>query len=507
MTRSRLLVALFLLVASCAPEGTTGSTIGASSTTTQPATTTTAAGPEGVDLDLFRDGLVPSARGYVDDLIGTAPFYTLDLTLADDLASITGTETVLYTNQEDVGLDEVVFRLFPNIADGTSVVTDVTVDGVAVTPTLQLMDSVMRIPLGAELLPGDQVELAMTIDVTVPAEEGGNYGTFLVDDEILAAAHFYPMVAVFDDEGWNYEIPAPSGDVVYADASFFLVDIHASDTLPIVTSGRLAEKTAPDSEGLGTRTYAAGPVRDFYLAASTRFVPHQTRIGDTVINSYAPADFATGNASVAELARSALAEFIPRYGEYPYTELDLVSTGTAALGVEYPGAIALHMGNYDPSFEFDEPTIVSTVIHEVAHQWFYGTIGNDQLDEPWLDESMAQYATWVYWRDTQGPGADEAFRAYLDSRWARVDHEDIPIGLPVAAYEGLEYGAIVYGRGPLFVDDLAGIVGADDFDEFLSDYTDRFRFGVVTTDDYRALAEAHCGCDLGDIFTSDVYPR
>ena len=107
----------------------------------------------------------------------------------------------------------------------------------------------------------------------------------------------------------------------------------------------------------------------------------------------------------------------------------------------------------------------------------------------------------------QGPGADEAFRTYLDSRWARVDHADIPIGLPVAAYEGLEYGAIVYGRGPLFVDDLAEIVGVDDFDEFLSDYANRFRFGIVTTDDYRVLAEVHCGCDLGDIFTSDVYPR
>ena len=134
-------------------------------------------------------------------------------------------------------------------------------------------------------------------------------------------------------------------------------------------------------------------------------------------------------------------------------------------------------------------------------------VGNDQLDEPWLDEAMAQYATWVYWRETQGEGGDEGFRAHLDSRWARVEHADIPIGLPAEAYESTEYGAIVYGRGPLFVDVLAMIVGQETFEEFLAEYATKFKYGIASTQDYQALVERHCGCDLSQEFEAVVYPR
>ena len=33
------------------------------------------------------------------------------------------------------------------------------------------------------------------------------------------------------------------------------------------------------------------------------------------------------------------------------------------------------------------------VAHEVAHQWWYSLVGNDQIDEPWLDEAFAQFTT------------------------------------------------------------------------------------------------------------------
>jgi hypothetical protein len=37
-------------------------------------------------------------------------------------------------------------------------------------------------------------------------------------------------------------------------------------------------------------------------------------------------------------------------------------------------------------------TIGRTTPHEVAHQWFYGLVGNDQGRDPWLDEGLASYA-------------------------------------------------------------------------------------------------------------------
>ncbi len=498
------LTAVLLAISACTPNAgnTSMPTI-----TVEPVVTTRPDAPPGVDLDLFRQGLIRPEQSAVNDLIGRAPFYELNLALGQDLTSITGTEEVRYTNQEDVSLDEVVFRLFPNIADGQSIVTNLTVDGVPVIPAVELEDSVMRVPLEAALPPGQRVTIKMDLAVIVPTEEGGNYGTFRMGDDILAAATFYPVLAVYDDEGWNVEIPSPSGDVVYSDVGFYMVTITAPDDLPIVTSGQLVAKEAPGPDGVGQRTFVAGPVRDFYLAASRRFNMVQAKVGDTTINSYSPPEFVAQNRDVLRLAETSLELFNDLYGPYPYVELDIVSTATRALGVEYPGVIALNMGHFDPAAGFDRPTVVSTVVHEVAHQWFYGTVGNDQLDEPWLDESLAQYATWTYWRITQGPGADEGFLHHLESLWQRVEYADIPIGMPVASYEGREYSAIVYGRGPLFVYELAAVMGQENFDVFLSDYARAFKYGIATTEDFERLAEADCGCDLSGRFAEAVYPR
>ena len=72
------------------------------------------------------------------------------------------------------------------------------------------------------------------------------------------------------------------------------------------------------------------------------------------------------------------------------------------------------------------------------------------------------------------------------------------------AYEGPEYGAIVYGRGPFFLRELEETLGRETFDTFLRDYVTQYRWGVSTTDAFRALAEAHCGCDLGQSFAAWV---
>lgn len=505
MAAGRVLITCALVLAACAPAGNPDPT--SPPDATEPVGTATTAAVEVDDgLDVFRDGMISAERQAVDELYPSAPRYEMDLVLGDDLSTIDGTMTVTYTNEESTPLTEVVFRLFPNIADGQSNVSDVAVDGAATTPILGLEDSVLRVPLSEELAPGERVVIEMTISVVVPSEEGGNYGTFLVDQDILAAAHFYPILAVYDDEGWNVEIPSPSGDVVYSDVGFYRVDIEAPDSMTIVTSGRLTQKSAPDDAGIGSRTFVAGPVRDFYLAASNRFEIVQATVGETTINSYAPAEFTEASRAVLDHAAAAVRLYNELYGMYPYVELDLVSTTTTALGVEYPGAIALAMYHYERGEGFEEPTMISTVVHEVAHQWFYGTVGNDQLDEPWLDEAMAQWATQEYWADIGGDEAGAGFESYLESRWQRVEGADIPIGMPVAAYEGAEYGAIIYGRGPLFIGDLADAMGREAFDRFLIDYAETYQYGIATTQGYQALAEASCDCDLSVEFDAAVYP-
>jgi aminopeptidase N len=190
--------------------------------------------------------------------------------------------------------------------------------------------------------------------------------------------------------------------------------------------------------------------------------------------------------------------------------LDIVSTPTLALGIEYPGAIAITDRIYDvgdePQASPDSVYLESTVAHEVGHQWFYNLVGDDQLDDPWLDESLTQFATLQYYVDSHGANGEEGFRSSLEGRWARVEKANIPIGLPVAKYKPGEYGPIVYGRGPLFFEALRNKMGISIFDEFIKDYTETLSWGISTPEIMQSTAEKHCACKLDAIFAEWVYP-
>jgi len=458
-----------------------------------------------LDRAIFQSGLVESERSVLNELPG-ASVYRIEFNIQPDYFHITGREEVYYTNTESVPLGEVQLRLFPNILGGEMQVTSLQADGEPVAPQSLLENSLMVVPLSKPLQPGQSVELSMDFTVTVPQEVELNYGVLAYYDEVLTLAHAYPMICVYDDEGWNAEIPPQAGDVTYADASFFLVRISAPQELTLVTSGR---RVNLDEAGQAqTMIVAGGPARDFFLAASLNFEEVSQNFGEVTIRSYAPGDSLEGAQFALKSATQALEVFNKRYAPYPYTELDLVATPTLALGIEYPGAIALAARIYDLQGEYrGVPTSMlmeSVAVHEVGHQWFYNLVGNDQLDDPWLDEALAQFATYQYYADVYGQPAAEGFRASLDDRWRRVEFAKIPIGLPVAEYSGAEYGSIVYGRGPLFFDALRAEIGVSAFDAFLWEYTEALSWEISTPETLQSLAEKHCACDLDDLFAEWV---
>ena len=230
--------------------------------------TATAKSPN--DRSIYRDGLTPEYQPILDQL-SYASMYDIKFNIADDLFHITGSETVIYTNAEDVELKEVKFRLFPNILGGDMHVNEVFVNDEAIIPNYTLDDSLLTVPLKKPLQPKENTTLRMEFNITVPQSIDLNYGVLAYYGNVLALAHAYPMIAVYDDEGWNAEIPPQSGDVTYADMSFFLVTVEAPKNLTLVGSGREISRHAERTGNRQTVRYEAGPVRDFYLAASPEY--------------------------------------------------------------------------------------------------------------------------------------------------------------------------------------------------------------------------------------------
>ena len=456
------------------------------------------------DRSIFENGLVQSAQHVLKELDG-ASVYHIEFTIADNYYEITGTEDVHYTNTEDVELNEIQFRLFPNVMGGEMTIANLTVDGLSITPEFELEDSLMIVRLPSSIEIGQSVVISMDYTVTVPQTVESNYGMLAYADDVLTVAHAYPMIAVYDDEGWNSEIPL--GDPTYADTSFYLVRIHAPKELTLVASGT---RISLDEDGqTQTLTVANGPARDFYLAASEYYEETSQTFGEITIRSYAPDGAQNGSTFAVDVASKSIDIFSKRYAPYPYTELDIVSTPTSALGIEYPGAIAIASRIYDVDNDYNGVPariyLESTVAHEVGHQWFYGLVGNDQLDDPWLDESLTQFITLQYYTDQYGLGGASGFKASLEGRWERIGKANIPIGLPEASYEGAEYGAIVYGRGPLFFIALRDEMNSDTFDAFIKEYTETLSWGIATPEYLQSLAETHCACELDALFAEWVY--
>lgn len=453
----------------------------------------------------FGLGLIPEARWALDELAG-ASVYHIDLIISDDRLQLEGHEVILYTNQEQTTLEQVYFQLFPNATGGTSEILNVSVDGISVEAEYQTYNLSAMVELPQPLEPGQSAEIELDFVVNIPLDTAGTYGTFGYFDDILMLDEFYPVIPVYDLDGWHYQIPT-NGDLTYLDASFYRVQVTAPKELVIVASGIETERQTTGNQQ--TVTFLAGPARDFYLAASNHFFQVSRDVGETRINSYALPDYAEGAEYALDIAERASQVFNQRFGAYPYVEMDLVSIPMSALGIEYPGIMGVTLGVYDLNAELrgtpNRIMLESTVAHEVGHQWFYNTVGNDQVGEAWLDEAVVQYITALYYLDQYGTEGYNGFRQSWNSRWDRVEGAEIPIGMPSEYYSPTEYSAIIYGRGPLFIEALADEMGEEVFDEFIRDYYQVHQWKIGSGVSFKELAQEHCECDLTHLFDEWVW--
>ena len=89
--------------------------------------------------------------------------------------------------------------------------------------------------------------------------------------------------------------------------------------------------------------------------------------------------------------------FTKKYGPYPYSELDLTESpfSSDTGGMEYSGLVMIAQDTFarkKAASKEDYDSVIEDVSHEVAHQWFFNTVGNDEYTEPWLDEGMAEFS-------------------------------------------------------------------------------------------------------------------
>jgi hypothetical protein len=460
--------------------------------------------------------LLPNFQGDVAHLAATLPRYEIDLTVDFDALTLQGLSKVTYTNTESIPLDSLYFRLFPNghksYGDGSLTVTNTLVDGQAVETFSSLSDSVLEVRLPQALEAGDRTQISFQFSGVVPADFGSEpdstgYGIYNKSNGVMALSGWYPLLAVYDEDGWNLDPVSAIGDSVYSETALYKVEVMAREDVVLASSG---VQTATRVEGDFTRHFlVSGPVRDFFVILSPDFRRISKLVDGVLVSSYYLPGSITGGEDALAVTSQALHLFNTRYGSYPYGELDVVETPLKyAAGVEYPTIVLIGRDLYRIS---GMDLFADVVAHEVAHQWWYGVVGNDVFDDPWLDEALAMYSDGVYREETGGVAAYNGYLEYLDSEYSTLVKAgtDDQITQSLGHFEERGnpniYSVVVYSKGALFFDAVRKEIGDEAFFKALKVYYQDHRYGVARPEDLLAAFEKAANRPLGDLYEKWLY--
>ncbi|MGW7127515.1 M1 family metallopeptidase [Streptomyces bobili] len=388
-----------------------------------------------------------------------------------------GRQRVSFRNASDRPLREVYLRLWGNGADGcgtpaapASVRVSHVRGGTPHRPAVNC--TALRIALPKPLARGARTSLAFDVSITVPDRNArfGREGAFRFLGNAL------PVLAVRDAKGWHLDPYVALGESFYALTSDFRVRLDHPSALKVPATGRT--RTLPGGPGRSVTLSVADRVRDFAWAAGPFRTATQTTPGGVRVRSYwAPGTPAEGVRLNRTDAVAAIDRFGREFGRYPYGEIDLVMTSGFGGGMEYPGLVLL--GTTEEG---------SAVVHEVAHQWWYGIVGNDEYSSPWLDESFAQYVNARFhgwdtrdcWSDVYWPDDESALTGSM-AYWSRHP----------GAYH------LVYTAGPCALADLERTLGADTMARLLKGYVRDHWYGVSSTAAFKKAAQSVTDQDLG----------
>jgi hypothetical protein len=440
---------------------------------------------------------------HVDDLdnFADATRYSIDVELAIDAemrtASLDGWAQIQFTNPGEQALHELYLMLWPNDPQyqATMVAGPVFIRDKVIEPGRELDGLALRVDLALPLEPGETIDLGVPFRIEAESMPSSAPRRFGITEGVLLAPTFYPLIPRIVGGEWDVR-PAPSsGDTTNSDIALYQLTVTAPVALDIVASGvEVKNETIGDLQRL---TYVTGPMRDVALALGD-FVEESRQVGDVRVTAWVlpehvdDLDIVLGSAT---LQMQLLTDLV---GPYPYPELDIVDAPHAFGGIEYPGLV--YIGTIGTHW------VIEPVVHEVAHQWFYGLIGDDQITEPWLDEATATYAQALYYEYAVGSGRATGFLSDLRAVVRAAPDPTIPIGLPVGDYASTnDYAIFVYFKGALFFDALRRELGDRRFEELLKVYFQQFEYDFASANDFQEISEDICECDLQDLYDVWVY--
>lgn len=451
----------------------------------------------------------------IDDL-DDINYYEIRVDINTEDMTYRGEQDLTYLNKSEDDLDELYFHLYPNAfksLEDAPILFDVSdemhasdydpgyieIEKAMIAEEnldfeLEKDSQILKIKLPKALKSGEKLDLYLEYRVKLPSTKD----RFGYHDNGINFGNWYPIVSVYDEDGWHLDPYYKIGDPFFSELSDYEVEIRAPEGLEIAASGNLIDEYM--EEGRRIYIFRAEDMRDFAFAASEKFVVATRDTGDTRIKLYSITDDDEIMDLALDYGEDSLAIFSEKFGDYPYDEYKIVNTEFPS-GMEYPGLV-LVSNDYFNEVLIDILEIV--IVHETAHQWWYGIVGTDQIRESWIDEGLATYSEVIYMDEVYGDeAADFHYEQNIRSLYEQNSgflREDKRVDKPLDEFESwTDYSILVYSRGVGFFKEISDSYGSETLEEILEEAYDRYKFKNMSQDEFIALCEEIIGGSVEDI--------
>lgn len=439
--------------------------------------------------------------------------YEIDWTLDTANRTLRAHQQVDYVNAETVALHAIYFHLYPNyfasensapfeesemknaypkgFSSGKITLESVTEGGEKADYKLEGdMQGILCIKPSKPLQPGERLSCAFDYSVTLPVCVGRFGGA----EDTLQLCNAYPIAAVYDDEGWNLDPYHAIGDPFYSDVSDYTVRITCPSDYTVTGTGTRSKLVQGGSNTV--YTFACPDVRDVAFVAGKGLKSLSKDVAGVKVTSWYYSGGEGGRIAL-DSACNAVEAFSRMFGKYPYPELNVIESDLYYGGMEYPNAVLVTDRLYQAG---KEDLLEYVTVHEVAHQWWYGVVGNDEIDQPWLDESLTEYSTLLYYKEKYG---QERFEKEYSQKielslmlMGDTESETKRVGLKTSeASDTLWYTLAVYKQGARMFYELNRKMGDHAFKSALKAYYRDMYLLNATQDDLLFALNQETGND------------
>ena len=450
--------------------------------------------------------------------------YNIEAEYNEENQTISAIEKVTYVNSYSSTLQNVLFHLYPNaFREGATYKPVSALDTAKAHPnganygsiaiqTVQLNgnnvavnvggadNNILTIELGEELFPDEKVNLEIAFVLTLPnINHRFGYG-----ENAINLGNWYPVACVYEDGEFFTKPYSFNGDPFYTDIANYKVKFSAPEKFIVASSGN--QVSVNTESGVKTLTAEAKAVRDFALVLSDKFEVLSQKVGDTEVKYYYYED--ENSALSMQTAVDSLKTFNLLIGEYPYRTLSVVKTNFLHGGMEYPNLV------YISDAIEDYADYKNVIVHEIAHQWWYGVVGNNQFSEGWLDEGLTEYTTLLFYKLNPEYERDVELivKNSLDSYLLFTDvYKQVFGTVNTSMNRALdeyttnhEYVYMAYVKGMLLFENLNNFIGDKKFYSSLKQYYYTNKMTIATQANLVAAFEKGAHVNLTSFFNSWV---